>query len=683
MNRKTLLLILCCLFLSVLQPAKAQAPQNIYICGKDFCKPFPLGSVSHIRPYNNSTLVNARRYNNADIDSITFTKPSSTFLDNIGKTETLTPTAGAAVLDITQRTGEDEKSKRNAYSAWYMLTVAGMPFTVTTNLSEALSSSRLVVVSSVIDATTFSASELQEISSWVDKGGVLVLSAAIPNGNTTLANLVGYDSAKDFNQRKEITWNTELSYKPEFDYIDTDEERTIIIGKNDSIRCYHFTNLHEGTDTLATMKDGQWYMALRHLQGNGVVYSYGIPWGLLIQQVQLGKDSYKRTNNNHFEPSADVITLQLRSIYCHQGSPAVWKFTIPDGYESLLIPTHDCDSKTALDSMYFMSEYEKELGASCHYFITTHYYPEPQDSGEVRLGEGYTADRIPKIKQLLTDGHTVGSHSIGHFPDFSVMERFPMTVTTRDQYHALYSNRTKSTTGGSTWAEVVLSKQILEVDLNNSVKSFRTGHLCMNDSIPLAEQIGNYKFASCYTAHDMKSEFPFQERLGNVAEGEFNGVLEMPLHFSDVFNSKADTKMSEDNWREKVEIWKGIHPKLAANYAPAIILIHPNREWKMDAEKMLVDTYDRSKIGIYNFEAFGNFWNVRSQTGFSYGYDSSANTITIRLDKELDDYGLLPFAIEGIDDSHLPTVHLTSPDNKVVAIGQIKKIANGRYLCIF
>lgn len=682
----SIVLALLSLCPACLLSALGQRPDKVYVCGKNFCKPFSIAGIGAIRFNDSTMLVGARRFHNADLDSLAFQRPASAYLDAVGQTETVKAAAGAALLDITRRTGEVETATRNVYSAWYMLNVAGLPFTVTTSLDSALMGTRLVVVSSVVSDTTFTAAELQQLSRWVNDGGKLVLIATTPGEGSALTQLVGYGSARDFSQRKQVAWNMALDDKPEFGYIDTDEEQTIIVGRNSALRSYHFQDLTETADTLATTTYGSdlWVVAVRHRVGSGTVYSYGFPWALTVQQAQLGKDSYKRTNNNHYEPSADAVALQLRSIYCHEQQPAVWKFTIPDGYESVLIPTHDCDSKTALDSMYFMSEYEKSLGASCHYFITTHYYAEPQDTGEVRLGEGYTPERVPKVRQLLSDGHTVGSHSIGHFPDFSVAARFPMTVTTRDDYHALYSNRTQQTTGGSTWAEVVLSKLILEGDLGNHVQSFRTGHLCMNDSIPHAEQIGGYHFASCYTAHDMRSEFPFQERLGNVAEGSFNGVLEMPLHFSDVFNSKGDEKMGAGNWQEKVEIWKGIHKKLAANYAPGIVLIHPNRKWKMEAEKMLVDTYDHDRVGIYNFEAYGRFWNTRSATGFTYGFDASRNVITIRLDRELDDYGLLPFAIEGLSAGSLPAVHLTSPDNVVVAIGQLKPTAvTGRYICVF
>lgn len=674
------LLSVVCIYLTPL--CNAQTPQNVYVCGKDFCKPFALENVGSIRFGDSAMLVGNRHYRNTDVDSITFLTPS--IVADLGMKEETMPERGAAILDVSSRNEENETEERNVYSAWYMLNLAGMPFFVTADIDNALTDTRLLLVSSVVKNVTFSESEIDRLREWVEGGGILVIPAATPGKNAQkLKELVGYGSARRDSYHNSIIWNAALLGQPQFEYVDTPEETTISIGRrNRGFACYHIDSLYSDADTLAVYNNDE-IAAVRHKVGLGEVYSFGVLWGQQIQLSQLNRDpSAQRSANNTFEPSSDIIALQIRSIYTHQGSPSVWKFTIPDGYESLLIPTHDCDSKTALDSMYYMSEYEKSIGAHGHYFITTHYYAEPQDSGDVRLGYMYTPERLPKIRQLIADGHTVGSHSIGHFPDFSVTARFPMTMTTREDYHALYSNVTDTTAGGSTWAEVVLSKQILQGDLGNNVQSFRTGHLCMNDSIPHAEQIAGYKYASCFTASDVLSEFPYQERLGRVASGDFNGVLEMPLHISDVFNSTTG-KIDATNWPDKVEIWKTVHSKLAANYAPAIILIHPNRKWKMEAEQALVDSYDHDRVGLYNLEAYGRFWNVRAQTNFAFGYDAQKDLLTIHLDRELSDYGMLTFAIEGLPDGARPTVHLTSPDNTVVAEGRLRQIAQGRYLCVF
>ncbi len=72
-----------------------------------------------------------------------------------------------------------------------------------------------------------------------------------------------------------------------------------------------------------------------------------------------------------------------------------------------------------------------------------------------------------------------------------------------------------TSTGASTWAEIVLSKQIIEEDLGNNVRSFRSGHLCVNPDFHAMLETGDYAFQSCYTGGDILSEFPFFGHFDN------------------------------------------------------------------------------------------------------------------------------------------------------------------------
>jgi len=475
----------------------------------------------------------------------------------------------------------------------------------------------------------------------------------------------------------------------ELEYIDEDEERVTSLGRGntldgESIKTYGYTLAADtAAEVLAHFETGENAVIRRNI-GHGRVYVFGFLWRDIIQRSQLNKDfAAQRNSSNAFEPSADVVPLFLRSAFARQQKVCVWKFTIPDGYESLIIPTHDCDSRTAYDSMYYMSEYERDLKVKSHFFLTVHYF---RDAGY--LSAFYDDITKEKARQLLADGHTVGSHSVCHFPDFSQTERFPLTVVTMDEYaavahHVADSTEDGTTTGGSTWAEVVLSKQIIEDDLQNTVRSFRTGHLCMNKNIPVAEQEAGYHFASCYGAGDVLSEFPFRERLGNDWSGEFNGVLQMPLHISDVISSSP---ISADNWMEKPAMWHAVQGKLQGNYAPAILLIHPNRKWKMEAEKLLVDMTDTNRVGLYNFEDFGDFWNRRRALQFDYSYDEERSLVKILLTEgeSVEDLQHMAFAIDmDTDAASVSQVDVVDAAGNVVAKGTVKPISPHRLLVWF
>ncbi len=597
----------------------------------------------------------------------------------------------ACLLDITPRIAEIEASNRNVYSADYMLEVAGLPYFTTQSLQQALSESSLIVLSSEVKKNAFTAEELNDLYEWVERGGILVSpGVSVVNNNSAAAlaarRLFAVEKSQQTKSRYRLLWSEAHYADRELEYIDQPEERitSLAQGKKqagESIKTFGYT-LCEGAaaDILATFDNGD-KAVVRHQIGKGTVYLFGYLWRDVIQRSQLNRYfEAQRTSSNAFEPSADVTSLFLRSTFARNHRLSLWKFTIPDGYESLIIPTHDCDSHTAYDSMYYMSEYERDLRVKAHYFLTVHYF---RDEGY--LSAFYDNITSRKAQQLISDGHTVGSHSICHYPDFSITSRFPLTEISREDYarqthHKKDETATGTSTGGSTWAEVVLSKQIIEGDLNNNVRSFRTGHLCMNDNIARAEQMGNYSFASCFAAGDVLSQFPYRERLERAWTGDFNGVLEMPLHISDVISASP---INENNWMEKPAIWHSVQGKLQGNYAPAILLIHPNRRWKMQAEQMLVEMTDPARVGLYNFEDYGDFWNARRALDFDYTYDQQTACLDIRLLSDCDPT-MLPHISFAADiettDQPLTSARILNAEGTTLTTCSIKQLTPTRLL---
>lgn len=534
-----------------------------------------------------------------------------------------------AILDMVERNGDNEITgdySRNVYSAEYMAEVAGTPYYITTDVSEA-TKANAILLTSRLKSKSFTDDEIATLHEYVAEGGTLIVPV-IYDIKKAYTNLLGITAAVGTNANTRITWNKDVDDHI-FDYIDQPEEETISIGSGtkaqaSNLKVYEYTILEDDdTDILGTYENGQ-IAAVRHKVGSGCVYTFPTQWRQVIQRSQLNKDpESQRIYSNAYEPSSEIFPLMIRSIIVGAGNVTAWKHTVPEDYKTVLIPTHDCDSRTAYEQMHYMSDYEKEIGLSSQFFLTVHYF---RDEGY--LSAFYDATTMVEAKKLLVAGHTVGSHSICHYPDFSTTSLFPLTKYTKEEY-AQVTRRGSGTvsTGGSTWAEVVLSKQIIENDLKNKVRSFRTGHLCMNKNIPVAEQEGGYNFASCYASGDLLSSFPFRERLDNDWAGEFNNVLVMPLSISDVF---SNDKISEDNYLQKVEIWNTVLGKLQTNYAPTILLIHPNRDWKMFAERELVKKLNLQDVGLYNFQDYGDFWNGRRDFTFETAYDEANATIYIK-----------------------------------------------------
>lgn len=530
-----------------------------------------------------------------------------------------------AVFDMNGRNYETEageENSRNLYSAEYIAEVAGVPSFTTDDFDKALERADMILLSSRVKggrSSSFTPGEIDALTEWVRRGGVLVAPSLESSVDEKTRSLFGIEQALP--QKKNhsfINWTGDSH--PELVYFDEPEEKEVNICKN-LINTTEYV-VADGTP-LATYENGT-VAVVKNSLGDGMVYTVGVKWRDVIQRPQLNKDDGSHATSNAFVPGADIYSLFLRAVYVASRPVAAWKYTVPDGYDAVLIPTHDCDSSTAYEEMHFLGDYEHSLGLNGHYFFTVHYY---RDKGY--MSAFYNDTNIGYAKKLMQQGHTVGSHSIGHFPDFNNADRFPLTVTTEEEYAltADHDETAKVTTGGSTWAEIVLSKQILERDLGNKVRGFRSGHLCVNKYIPEALTIGEYDFSSCYTSADVMCGTPFFTRMRNDWSGDLTGVLQMPLHFSDVFSKD---KMTEENWRDKPVIWHGIFEKLRGNYMSSIILIHPNREWKMEAQKMLVDMMDLSKSGLYNFQDYGDFWIGRHNFDFDYVYTPDDGKVTLR-----------------------------------------------------
>ena len=535
----------------------------------------------------------------------------------------------AAILDLTQAVMENESEQRNLYSCQYMLLIAGMPYFVTTSLEEAVNESSLILITSTPADTTFTSEEIAMLRNYASNGGLLFAPNINSWATNELKDLFGVSNISYPTKKAGCTLIWSSDKQPELCYIDEPEEQTTAIGSINVSKLTPSTGEALGYFNGDSTSIG----VVKNTIGNGCTYLFGLQWHDVVQRGQLDKDAGTyRGSSNTFEPSADMYPLFIRAAYTAANPVATWKHTVPNGHHAVLIPTHDCDSRTALDSMYYMAEYETSLGLRAHYFLTVHYFRQ-----KGYMSAFWNEETLPAIKDLLKAGHTVGSHSICHFPDFgsyqgaALDERFPMKQYTREEYadyatHDMESGKSY----GSTWAELVLSKQIIEEDLGINVRAFRSGHLCLNSYMPEAHKIAAYDFSSCYTASSVQSQFPFIQRMRNEWDGEPTGTLQMPLHFSDVFQGES---INENNYQEKAHEWIKLFNKFKGNYASSIILVHPNREWKMSAPKILIDSIGQSECGLYNFVDYGDFWLGRDKFDYESYFEPNENKLFIQAKK--------------------------------------------------
>ena len=553
-------------------------------------------------------------------DVITPTEPEPE--EELPEITVFNPHSKIALFDLTTLKDPLDNA-RNLYSARHILNVSGVPFVETSDIPTAINAS-IIFISSPIEAGSFSQQDIESLTKWVEGGGVIISPVC---KDESLQTLFGFSGSPNYHKNR-YTMDWAESSNPELTYFDHENEKTISLGEdnggNNVIKSYGYA-LGESSKALATF-DSDEVAVIRNTKGKGRTYLFGLEWRDVIQRPQLNRDfEAERVYSNGFEPSADVFPLFVRSVWNDIQSVSAWKYTVPNGYKTVLIPTHDVDATTGYDSMIYMSEYEKTANIKGHYFITTRYIADD-------IAKPYYIDRTIKLaKDLLKNGHSLGSHSVGHFPDLSDDDKFPLGSinVTRDSYSPQYING--GTVGGTTFGEIKVSKDLIDSDFGINVKSFRSGHLLTNSFLTEALSKSGYSYSSCFTACDLLTGFPFFERIGQDWSGELTSVLQIPIHVSDVFSGD---KMTVDNYTQKVDIWADIVTQHKNNYTPCIVLVHPNREWKMLAMKGLVDKVNKTDYGIYNFDDYGAFWIARNNFEFEFDYQEDEEQLIIRVSSD-------------------------------------------------
>jgi len=501
----------------------------------------------------------------------------------------------AAVFDIS---GRVLYSSGILYSIRHALDTAGVPYMATSSLDEALTRS-VIFIPWNLDDNILSTEEEQKLSKYVYEGGVLCANRPSAKTLFPLFGVTGTTSARVHTLLK---WNM-IGGDPVLEWFDEALEQTISLGDTASTSDYIPAREYSlgSASPLAYYENGAAAVAVNRY-GDGSAYCMGVSLKDMVLRNLLNFDlGAARSYSNGFEPGADAVFLFFRALFAKHVPYSAWLHTSPYDSEASLIITHDVDADSSMILMSAMAEMERSRGLSATYFITTHYIKD-------EINHDYYTPYIQNIRTVASLGHSIGSHSVGHFRDFASEERFPVGSPglTRETYSPGYFKGV--TTGGVLFGELEVSKNLLENDCGVSVRSFRSGHLVFNKSqINVMNALG-YVIDSSQSANDILTNFPFF----NFAERSFSSsetaVLEIPLTISDV-------GFDENTQNEALAIWRDVLSKNAANHAPTVLLVHPTRKWKQEITAMFVDTLE-SGIMTMAMEEYGDFWKRRHDFRF-------------------------------------------------------------------
>lgn len=519
-----------------------------------------------------------------------------------------------ALLDLTLKNAETSDVELS--SAKYILKTAGIPFIITSDVNVAKNYGT-ILGSSKFDVTTFTTSEKDTLINYVNRGGVLIAaSVRDPYFNT----LFGITANTNSNSNYTIKFNYFLN-DPAFKWLNDTMEQTISLGKTTYTAVINTRHYDVAGALSLAVYNNNTTAVTKRIYGLGTAYALGFSFRNLIAINQQNLDfDANRFYSNAFEPTSDAVMLFIKGIYQAHAPRSVWLHTSPYNSKTSLMITHDVDATSGYDTMHFYADYEASLGIKASYFFTTHYI------NDGLLSDFYNLTTIPKVQYVLSKGHVAGSHSVGHFPDFDEEAVFPLGVLGNTSSNYLpYNFGTGSTTAGSVLGETEVSKELLENNFGVVVKTFRAGYLCFHDKLINALDTIGYTNSTTFSAADILTNFPYQQRKDRSSTGALTNVWEYPMTISDVFTSNP---ISIANYPQKVATWLDIINRNMANHAPNVLLVHPTRKYKLTAQQDLINGLP-SGVYVTNLDNFASYWKKRESVNFTSKVSNDSLTLIV------------------------------------------------------
>lgn len=521
-----------------------------------------------------------------------------------------------AVLDLT--INNSETSDVELYSIKHILKVAGLPFIVTDNVDSAIQY-RIVITSSKLETSTLNTVEKDSLISYVANGGCLIAPSV---RDPYLYSVFGISDDVSSTSNFSMSFNTGLN-DPSFRWLNDTLEQTVSLGN--SVQYTTFLNTRNyvtsGATVLAVFNDSTTAIT-KFNYGLGKAYALGFSFRNLITMNQTNRDyNAQRIYSNGFEPTSDAIILFIKAICTETISNSVWLHTSLFDSHSTLMITHDIDATSSFDTMHYYSDYENSLGISGTYLITTHYL----DDG--CMADYFVPSNYSKVQQLLDKGHKLASHSVGHFNDFDdeTVASYGNLGNTPSNYLPYDSCTTYPTIGSTVLGETEVSKNLLESLFGVSIRTFRAGYLCFNDKLTNALDTLGYQYNTTASSSDVLTNFPYRAHKDRISSGSLSNVWEIPMTISDVFH---DDLMSATNYSEKVAIWMDVILRNKANYAPNVLLIHPTRLFKLQAEQDLFNQLPND-VTVCDLETYADYWKDRDNIEFRTILNNDTLTIII------------------------------------------------------
>lgn len=489
----------------------------------------------------------------------------------------------------------------------------GIPFFVTRDIDQALRH-RLVILYPGVDSQTFHDTQARQLTQFVREGGNLFAQNVFWGG---LRALFGFQDFTASRKRYRVVFDGKSA--PIMKYLNRPEERETRLGSK------HYSEIiwsngyapNPGAEVLARFDDGSAAL-LTNVVGKGRVYLLGLSLADVVLRSQNNRDyEAERHYVNEFEPGADVWMLVLRAWYETYTKQWVRLGTIPNGQRSAVLFSHDVDWENSFTPGLDFARIETENYASSTFFVQTKYVDDANSNAF------FFAPQIEILRQLKSQGSSIGSHSIIHSRGFDKFD-----LGSGHETYASYRPRGlgfDTASGGTVFGEVRVSKELLDGEIpGQQTIFFRAGHLRAPRSLVEALERSGYQFDSSFTADDVLSNFPYAMPREPGFE-EDSEIYEFPVTIEDE---------ESPGFAQRVPQALDLIAANAENGAVSVVLIHSNEShFKAAAEEKLLQQLP-SDILKTDMLSFAKFWRARDRLQWSVKAASIPTQVVLQVKSE-------------------------------------------------
>lgn len=468
----------------------------------------------------------------------------------------------------------------------------GVPFVITTDYREAVQHP-MVVVYPLISGKVLSQEALKALAQVPRQGGTLVGFNVLGGG---LGPVFGFEGSQEDNSGRMLSWNqTGLGVEP----FREPQELTVSVGTAN----YHAsTTVYENLklSPVATFEDGRPAITQKRYE-TGKAYAMGVDLGILaLTGYNNRQEKLARSYVNDYEPSVDTFFRFLKAAYQQSSGNSVTLGSVPAGKALTVILSHDIDFTRSIHNAVDYARYERSQGISGTYFTQVKYVRDFYDD------VFFNKAGVQNLKELKALGMEVASHSIAHSKQFNGFE-LGSGVESYPHYKP-YVVDWKHTREGSILGELRVSRFLIDHFLgNDTVVSFRPGHLSNPFQLPQALQATGFRYSSSTTANNTLTHLPFQ--LNNSRENDSElPIFEFPVTVEDEHPPRLDLRIQPAlRLADQISQYGGL----------MMVLIHPDvTGYKLKFERELVDGL-RKKAYFTNLRTFGDWWAARNQVSIS------------------------------------------------------------------